>query len=75
MQKHWSGFLNAVNSKQIPQTSKVAPYATTDSSLGTSGFMDVLSKNTKKYDKITGSSGGIQPSAGVYKFESTFNEK
>ena len=75
MQKHWSGFLNAVNSKPIPQTSNVAPYPTTDSTPGTSGFMDVFSKNTKKYDKITGSSGGIDPSGGVYKFQSIFGEK
>lgn len=54
MQKHWSGFLNAVSSKQIPQASNVAPYPTTDSSKGTSGFLDVMSRKVEsKYDPMS----------------------
>ena len=81
MQKHWSGFLNAVSSKQIPQTSKVAPYPNTDSSTGTSGFMDVAQRAkpvTKKYDIITPSWGGIDASnkeASLFKSESSPLEK
>jgi len=65
MQKHWSGFLNAVSSKQIPQTSKVAPYPTTDSSTGTSGFLDVMPRNVNvqaKYDAMAGSWAGVDAS-------------
>ena len=65
MQKHWSGFLNAVSSKQIPQTSKVAPYPNTDSSTGTSGFMDVAQRTkptAQKYDAMSPSWGGISAS-------------
>jgi hypothetical protein len=73
MEKHWSGFLNAVSSKKIPETSKVAPYPTTDSSTGTSGFMDVAQRTkpiSKKYDAMTPSWGGISASnkeANVFK--------
>jgi hypothetical protein len=65
MQKHWSGFLNAVSSKQIPQTSKVAPYPTTDSNTGTSGFLDVMPRNVNvqaKYDAMSGSWAGVDAS-------------
>lgn len=54
MQKHWSGFLNAVSSKQIPQASNVAPYPTTDSNTGNSGFLDVMSRKVQsKYDPMS----------------------
>ena len=65
MEKHWSGFLNAVKSKKIPETSKVAPYPNTDSSTGTSGFMDVAQRTKsipKKYDAMTPGWAGITAS-------------
>jgi hypothetical protein len=79
MQKHWSGFLNAVSSKQIPQTSKVVPYATTDSTTGTAGFLDVAPRKSAaqqtKYDAMSGSWAGVDASnkavtQGLFKSES-----
>ena len=79
MQKHWSGFLNAVSSKQIPQTSKVDPYPTTDSSTGMSGFLDVAPRKKAaqqtKYDAMSGSWAGVDASnkavtQGLFKSES-----
>lgn len=52
MEKHWTGFLNAVSSKQIPQTSE--PYPNTDGSTGSTGFLDVMSRKLQsKYDPMT----------------------
>ena len=65
MQKHWSGFLNAVSSKKIPQNSNVAPYPNTDSSTGKTGFFDILPRNTTqqgKYDAMSGSWAGVDAS-------------
>jgi len=65
MEKHWSGFLNAVSSKQIPQTSKVDPYPNTDSSTGKTGFLDVMPRNVNlqaKYDAMSGSWAGVDAS-------------
>ena len=80
MQKHWSGFLNAVSSKQIPQTSKVDPYPTTDSSTGKTGFLDIMQRKgavaqQTKYDAMSGSWAGVDASnkavsQGLFKSES-----
>jgi hypothetical protein len=83
MQKHWAGFLNAVASTPIPQTSKVAPYPNTDSSTGKTGFLDIFPRSTSqqgKYDAMSGSWAGVDASnkavsQGLFKSDSAPVEK
>lgn len=80
MDKHWSGYLNAVGGTPVPQSSMptTAPYLTTDPSKGTSGFLDLTVKQPDiqtKYDAMSGSWAGVQASDsaisnGVFKTES-----
>jgi len=80
MDKHWSGYLNAVSGMSAPQTSMPmpAPYPSTDTSTGTSGFLDLLVKRPdvqKRYDAMEGSWEGVNASeaaisSGVFKAES-----
>jgi len=78
MDKHWSGYLNAVGGTPVPQTSMPAPYLTSDSSTGTSGFLDLQVKKPDiqaRYDAMSGSWGGVKASdsaisSGVFKAES-----
>ena len=73
MQNHWDGYLKALRGSTIP-----APYATSDSKLGVSGFMDLTPKNPEvqaKYDAMAGSWEGVSASdaaiaKGVFKTES-----
>jgi hypothetical protein len=79
MQQHWSGYLNAVAGQKTPQTSMptTAPYDTSSSERGVSGFMDLLVKNPKiqaRYDAMQGTWEGPQAadkaiSDGVFKTE------
>ena len=80
MDKHWSGYLNAVSGMPTPQTSMptVAPYPPTDTATGTSGFLDLLVKQPdvqKRYDAMEASWEGVKASesaisSGVFKVES-----
>jgi hypothetical protein len=80
MDKHWSGYLNAVGGTPVPQTSMptVAPYLTSDPTPGTSGFLDLQVKKPEiqaRYDAMSGSWAGVQAStsaisSGVFKTES-----
>lgn len=73
MQNHWDGYLKALNGASIP-----APYATSDSRFGVSGFMDLNPKNPEvqaKYDAMSGSWEGVSASdgaiaKGIFKAES-----
>jgi hypothetical protein len=79
MDKHWSGYLNAVGGTPVPQSSMPAPYPTSDSSKGKTGFLDVIVPPQKtdiqaRYDAMSGSWQGIQASdaaisSGVFKAE------
>jgi hypothetical protein len=80
MEKHWSGYLNAVGGAAVPASSMpaTAPYLTSDSSKGTSGFLDLQVKNPSiqaRYDAMSGSWAGVSASEsaitnGVFKTES-----
>jgi hypothetical protein len=78
MDKHWSGYLNAVGGTPVPASSMPAPYPTSDSSKGTSGFFDLPVKKPEiqaRYDAMSGSWGGVKASeaaitSGVFKTES-----
>lgn len=54
MQQHWSGYLNAIGAQKSPQTSMptVAPYETTSSQVGVTGFMDLTPKNPQIQSKF-----------------------
>lgn len=82
MDKHWSGYLNAVGGNPVPTSSMpaVAPYLTSDSSKGNAGFLDltVAPKQVQvqaKYDAMQGSWEGVKASEaaiskGVFRTES-----
>jgi len=80
MDKHWSGYLNAVGANPVPQTSMPAPspYPTSDPTPGTSGFLDLPVKKPDiqaRYDAMSGSWAGVEAStsaisSGVFKAES-----
>lgn len=78
MQNHWAGYLNAVGGAAVPASSLTAPYLTSDSSKGTSGFLDLVVKKPDvqaKYDAMSGSWAGVQASeaavkSGIFKAES-----
>jgi hypothetical protein len=59
MQQHWSGYLNAVAGHKTPNTTMptAAPYETSSSEKGATGFMDLIVKQPKiqaKYDAMQG---------------------
>ena len=67
MQQHWSGYLKALGGNTHPVTSMepVAPYLTSDSRIGVSGFLDLKPAKPQiqaKYDAMSGSWQGIQAS-------------
>lgn len=78
MQNHWEGYLNAVGGNPVPQSSMPTPYPTSDSTPGTSGFLDLQVKKPDiqaKYDAMSGSWAGVEASSaaissGVFKTES-----
>ena len=78
MEKHWSGYLNAVGGTPVPKSSMPAPFETTDSSYGTSGFLDLKVDRPdiqKRYDAMSGSWAGVKASesavsSGMFKAES-----
>ena len=78
MDKHWSGYLNAVGGTPVPQTSMPPAYPTSDSTPGTSGFLDLPVKKPEiqaRYDAMSGSWAGVQASTSaissdVFKTES-----
>jgi hypothetical protein len=80
MDKHWSGYLNAVGGNSVPLSSMPAPYLTSDSSKGNVGFLDLTVPPKKeviqaKYDAMQGSWEGVKASdaaisQGVFKTES-----
>jgi len=68
MDKHWSGYLNAVGGTPVPQSSMPAPYPTSDSSTGKTGFLDLAVKKPDiqaRYDAMSGSWAGVQASEGA----------
>uniref|UniRef100_A0A6C0CFL0 Uncharacterized protein n=1 Tax=viral metagenome TaxID=1070528 RepID=A0A6C0CFL0_9ZZZZ len=68
MDKHWSGYLNAVGGTPVPQSSMPAPYPTSDSSKGKTGFLDLAVKKPEiqaRYDAMSGSWQGITASEGA----------
>jgi hypothetical protein len=79
MQQHWSGYLNAVAGHKTPNTTMpaTAPYETSSSEKGVTGFMDLLVKDPKiqaRYDAMQGTWEGPQAadkaiSKGVFKTE------
>lgn len=79
MQQHWTGYLNALGAQKVPQTSMptTAPYETSSSETGVTGFMDLLVKQPKiqaKYDAMQGTWEGPEAadksiSKGVFKTE------
>jgi len=80
MQQHWSGYLNALAGQKVPQTTMptTAPYETSSSEKGVTGFMDLLVKDPKiqaRYDAMQGTFEGPAAadaaiSKGVFKTES-----
>jgi hypothetical protein len=79
MQQHWSGYLNAISGQKVPDTTMPtsAPYDTSSSETGATGFMDLLVKQPKiqaRYDAMQGTWEGPQAadkaiSKGVFKTE------
>lgn len=78
MDKHWSGYLNAVGGTPVPSSSMPAPYLTSDPTPGTSGFKDLQVKQPEiqaRYDAMSGNWAGVKASeaaisSGVFKTES-----
>ncbi len=79
MEQHWSGYLAALGAQKVPQTSMpvVAPYETSSSETGVTGFMDVFPKQPQiqaRYDAMQGTWEGISAtdkalSKGLFKTE------
>jgi hypothetical protein len=79
MEQHWSGYLAALGAQKIPQTTMpaVAPYETSSSETGVTGFMDVLPKQPQiqaRYDAMQGTWEGVSAtdkalSKGLFKTE------
>lgn len=70
MQNHWEGYMNAVGGNPVPQSSMPAPYPTSDSTKGTSGFLDLQVKKPDiqaKYDAMSGSWAGVEASTAAIK--------
>jgi hypothetical protein len=65
MQTHWEGYLAALGKTPIPQTTAPAPYLTSSSDLGVSGFLDLSPKSPEiqaRYDAMSGSWAGVDAS-------------
>ena len=65
MQKHWEGYLAALGKTPVPQTTAPAPYLTSSSDLGVSGFLDLSPKSPEiqaRYDAMSGSWAGVDAS-------------
>lgn len=66
MEAHWKGYMNAIGAaKTIPASSmeNIAPYKTSDSTIGVSGFLDLTPKQPQiqaRYDAMSGNWGGIE---------------
>ena len=64
MQKHWNGYVNALGGNK-PPASSVDPYPTSDSKIGTSGFLDLKPLQPEiqaRYDTMSPSWEGIKAS-------------
>jgi hypothetical protein len=62
--------MNAVGGNPVPQSSMPAPYPTSDSTKGTSGFLDLQVKKPDiqaKYDAMSGSWAGVEASTAAIK--------
>jgi len=62
MEKHWSGYITALNKQSIPKSSDA--YQTSDSNIGVSGFLDLTPKQPQiqaRYDAMSGEWAGIAP--------------
>lgn len=56
MEKHWNGYLNAISKTNTP-------FATTDSRIGVSGFLDLKPQNNlQQYDAMNSSWLGVSAS-------------
>ena len=79
MQQHWTGYLSALGAQKPPQTSMpdVAPYETSSSQTGVTGFMDLFPKQPQiqaRYDAMQGTWQGVSAtdkalSKGLFKTE------
>lgn len=80
MEQHWSGYLKALGESKVPATTmpSVAPYETSSNQTGTSGFLDIFSKQPQiqaRYDAMQGTWEGPAAadkaiSTGVFRTES-----
>ena len=82
MQNHWSGYITALGQNSHPSTTMptVAPYETSSSQTGKTGFMDLLVNPQRqeiqaRYDAMQGTWEGPQAadkaiSKGLFKAES-----
>lgn len=60
MNKHWAGYVTALNKQMIPTSPDI--YQTTSSTLGVSGFLDLTPKQPQiqaRYDAMSGEWEGI----------------
>lgn len=69
MLSHWEGYMKALGAQKIPNTTmpQVAPYETSSSATGKTGFMDLLVSPPQqaiqaRYDAMQGSWEGVSPS-------------
>jgi len=65
MNSHWEGYMKALGAQKTPETTMptVAPYETTSSKTGVTGFMDLTPKQPQiqaQYDAMQGTWGGPQ---------------
>ena len=80
MQQHWEGYMKALGGQKLPSTTmpETAPYETSSSEKGKSGFMDLIVKQPQiqaRYDAMQGTWEGPAASDGaisqsVFKAES-----
>lgn len=80
MESHWSGYMKALGQQKLPTTSmpETAPYETSSSELGKTGFMDLLANQPQiqaRYDAMQGTWEGPAAadsaiSHGLFKAES-----
>jgi len=79
MQAHWQGYITALGAQKTPQSSMpgVAPYETSSSQTGVTGFFDLTPKQPEiqaRYDAMQGTWEGPAAadkaiSSGVFKTE------
>jgi hypothetical protein len=80
MQSHWEGYMKALGAQVLPTTTmpETAPYETSSSETGKSGFMDLLVRRPEiqaRYDAMQGTWEGpvaadAAVSQGMFKAES-----